>query len=403
MNILRQCIRFFLLISVIALGARADANPIPWPRPASMPLEDMYSYLDETDQGGLRETFTGNYYFDYVPEDVFMMKYPVPPESDSISVAEGKLPEDWHFSPGIFPLLHEMQIPMNPVDWYYIRELYPTVLPEWPGIPMIAWNGPFPEKCFFNVKYRHELLKRGNDYIYFYALGTGKYYETYTKEAIAYLDISMPKHYTMHHLFLDHTPHAFAVTCEENDFGEKRRIVSIVASAEFSSFRKDIIGHINYLRVKLDISDTVSPQVRLFYKVDKCDITYSSVAEPTIVPSGRNMLVKDHIYFNCCPEYIRMTILVNGNQVIFREKAMEEAPCDCYCFFPMEGKAGPFTPGTYHVRLINPYGKTILEKEIEIEPQLPCEGDFDHDGDVDGSDLSVFAKDFGRTNCPACQ
>lgn len=29
-----------------------------------------------------------------------------------------------------------------------------------------------------------------------------------------------------------------------------------------------------------------------------------------------------------------------------------------------------------------------------------CEGDFDSDGDVDGSDLAVFAADFGRTDCP---
>ena len=29
-----------------------------------------------------------------------------------------------------------------------------------------------------------------------------------------------------------------------------------------------------------------------------------------------------------------------------------------------------------------------------------CEGDFDNDGDVDGSDLAVFAADFGKTDCP---
>ena len=29
-----------------------------------------------------------------------------------------------------------------------------------------------------------------------------------------------------------------------------------------------------------------------------------------------------------------------------------------------------------------------------------CEGDFDNDGDVDGSDLALFAADFGRTDCP---
>jgi hypothetical protein len=30
----------------------------------------------------------------------------------------------------------------------------------------------------------------------------------------------------------------------------------------------------------------------------------------------------------------------------------------------------------------------------------PCEGNFDSDSDVDGSDLAVFAADFGRTDCP---
>ena len=32
-----------------------------------------------------------------------------------------------------------------------------------------------------------------------------------------------------------------------------------------------------------------------------------------------------------------------------------------------------------------------------------CEGDFDSDGDVDGSDLAIFAADFGRTDCPIPQ
>ena len=51
-----------------------------------------------------------------------------------------------------------------------------------------------------------------------------------------------------------------------------------------------------------------------------------------------------------------------------------------------------------------------LRKEVKLENV--CEGDFDHDGDVDGSDLATFAAggtgitlenfaaDFGRTDCP---
>jgi len=35
----------------------------------------------------------------------------------------------------------------------------------------------------------------------------------------------------------------------------------------------------------------------------------------------------------------------------------------------------------------------------EVTPGNVCKGDFDNDGDVDGSDLAVFAADFGRTDC----
>ena len=43
---------------------------------------------------------------------------------------------------------------------------------------------------------------------------------------------------------------------------------------------------------------------------------------------------------------------------------------------------------------------------ISSQPPSPCEGDFDTDGDVDGSDLALFAADFGRTDCasgPPCE
>ncbi len=36
----------------------------------------------------------------------------------------------------------------------------------------------------------------------------------------------------------------------------------------------------------------------------------------------------------------------------------------------------------------------------DCNPMNPCPGDFDHDGDVDGSDLSTFSADYGRVDCP---
>jgi hypothetical protein len=34
-----------------------------------------------------------------------------------------------------------------------------------------------------------------------------------------------------------------------------------------------------------------------------------------------------------------------------------------------------------------------------VPPINDCSGDFNNDGDVDGSDLATFAEDFGRTDC----
>ena len=54
----------------------------------------------------------------------------------------------------------------------------------------------------------------------------------------------------------------------------------------------------------------------------------------------------------------------------------------------------------YIERQVGPLSAIVLG----IEPGIM--GDFDRDGDVDSSDLAVFAADFGRTNCdssPECE
>ncbi len=48
----------------------------------------------------------------------------------------------------------------------------------------------------------------------------------------------------------------------------------------------------------------------------------------------------------------------------------------------------------------------VGEIRLTLQEQPRCEGDFDEDGDVDGSDLALFAADFGRTDCdsdPECE
>ena len=69
---------------------------------------------------------------------------------------------------------------------------------------------------------------------------------------------------------------------------------------------------------------------------------------------------------------------------------------------PLEAVGNP----TPDIRLFVTTG-AIFAGRYDIAPPYPiiihitpsCEGDFDHDGDVDGSDLAMFAADFGRTDC----
>ena len=80
-------------------------------------------------------------------------------------------------------------------------------------------------------------------------------------------------------------------------------------------------------------------------------------------------------------------------------------------------KAGSIVPHTITLNVQDSAGNSATDGiKVSILPQL-CDGDFDCDGDVDGSDLAVFAADFndvdvldlavfaadfGRTDCPPC-
>ena len=87
-----------------------------------MPLEEMQVVIQLSDSG-LRASFSGEFTFDYIPDDVNSMLFPVPPDANNMGVYMNNIPLGWEWS----------------------SELYPTILPEIPNIPMIEWQGPFPE------------------------------------------------------------------------------------------------------------------------------------------------------------------------------------------------------------------------------------------------------------------
>jgi len=131
----RSTIATSIAVSVMAaFSPCVRANPIPWPPPAAMPVEEMTVVILQTDEG-LDAAFTGEFTFTYIPSPpppgfagfgpgVERILFPVPPDAHDIHVWQDDVELSWSWS----------------------DERYPTVLPEMPTIPMIEWAGPFQEE-----------------------------------------------------------------------------------------------------------------------------------------------------------------------------------------------------------------------------------------------------------------
>ena len=123
-----------------------------YPRP-EMSLEDIDVEIKPAG-GELHAVFTGDFTFNSIPDFMNSMLFPVPPDAHNIRV--------WQ---------DDQELP-----WTWSNLRYPTVLPEMETIPMIEWQGPFPrDGAIFGVHYEHNLIKRPDEFIFFYALGTGSY------------------------------------------------------------------------------------------------------------------------------------------------------------------------------------------------------------------------------------
>ena len=203
------------VLGVVMLSQATLANPIPSPLPASMPLEEMWIDIERT-ENALYATFAGDFTFNYIPTDVASMFFPVPVGASNVHVRQDGAALSWTWSS---------------------EEHYPTILPEMPTIPMIEWPGPFPESgAVFTVEYEHELIERPDEFIFFYALGTGKYFPTYEKTTTAYFDILLPGDFDVAGVWLDETAHEYEVVgghlmvTVESQFGPivKDLIVSLV-------------------------------------------------------------------------------------------------------------------------------------------------------------------------------
>lgn len=200
-----------LLGAFTMLPASLSANPIPIPPPASMPLEQMTITI-----GADRHVdFTGTFTFDFIPTTVSKMLFPLPPANASaVRVFQDAVELPWSLS----------------------TDTYPTVLPEYPSLSMFEWAGPFPESgAVFTVNYEHDLFPRGDDWLFFYSLGTGKYFPTYDKETTAIFEIDLPSTATLKAVLLDDTP------VDPSFYTLTGSRLDMTLTSAFGPFTKDLI------------------------------------------------------------------------------------------------------------------------------------------------------------------
>lgn len=200
-----------LFSALVVMPAALRANPIPIPVPASMPLEEMKITIG----ADRRVDFTGDFTFDFIPTDVTKMLFPLPPENPS----------------NVEVFQDSVSLP-----WSLVSDTYPTVLPEYPTLPMFEWLGPFPERgAVFTVNYEHELFQRGDNWIFFYSLGTGKYFPTYDKITTAMFEIYLPNNLALKQILLDNTP------VDSSLYTLTGSRLDMTLTSQFGPFNKDLI------------------------------------------------------------------------------------------------------------------------------------------------------------------
>ena len=220
---------FFATLSPLVL-----CNPLPMPA-------DLYEdiYVDFREEGGkVYADFSALYYtYTPIPEETFEILYPILDGATSISV-QGEINSEHG----------DEFVDMN---WEWSNRTYPTILPELPSIPIMAWKRPFPVFEYggvfrwanFRITFKHELIKRGDEFIFFYPLGVWKLLPTDPDESrVIQIYIGIPANYEIRGTWLDDE------VCSYQEYSERNTIRFRLTTEEdrpdeFSlvSLRKDLI------------------------------------------------------------------------------------------------------------------------------------------------------------------
>lgn len=155
-----------LLLAIVPSMLTTRANPVPYPM-IGMPYEYISANITVTGNGAYAKV-NGTYPFTNVGYRNVSMSYPLPQDSANVSVEVGG----------------------NTTFWWYSNVSYSTVFGD---LPVINWTvDPAPEEFAVEVDYEHAVPIIGQNFAYFYAMGTWKDLKGfYSKQTIAFVTVDI--------------------------------------------------------------------------------------------------------------------------------------------------------------------------------------------------------------------
>ena len=181
----------FTSLIILAPSTKVSANPIPIPS-IDMPEENIGIALTLID-GAVHVEVDGAYPFLNRGYSSIDMSFPVPPDSENILVRLGN----------------------EPLDWSYSGNEYPTVVENFSVIKWTVY--PAPRYFVIETRYEHEVPVVDNLYTLVYAMGTGKYLESWAKETTVYVTIRVNFPYENLKAYAGAELLSYESTTEEND------------------------------------------------------------------------------------------------------------------------------------------------------------------------------------------
>jgi hypothetical protein len=357
-----------------------------------MPKEYINATISLNEQRIACAEVDGLYPFQNEGYDNVAMYYPVPSGSSEITV-----------------MMNDTSL-----AWQYSDENYSTVLGEF---PMIRWFiSPVPDSFEIRTHYSHPLPKDGT-YSFLYAMGTGRYLQSYAKETTAYVSINISKglaaserRMNLHTLSYDEetgkwlwNPVNYTISQKDNDW-----LISLTkTSAPFHPLVEDLLVTINPSGTATLSKDSLEETTHL----DKTRIvigetvdialTLTNKGNDTVVIEGGSSKTFDIFilgkhaggaYFDGC----FFALIVWEQHIQPNQTIHKNAQWNFFLWDPNTGKRTPPPPGTYSILGVFvgvPSGiGDILTYGVRIELVLP---DINHDRIVNIIDVAIAARAFG--------